>query len=335
MPSLPCLTAVLVLASGLAAQVTPHRRVIPKGLSGVFAGQNCRTFHGNAADRVMQLWYRGDLPKGFRINAIATRQSSLGGSQPFSYDTEIIFDNTTLGFGGLSKTLSKNLSANKTTVFKGKYNVTARRNAISDPNLTTPFFKFTRPFVFKGPNLIFQLSQINRKGGVTNIDCRVQNTDSVHTSSLPSCTSRRSLTAQWNAPNGYQLNLFFAPPSSTVLFLIGVENVQVGNQRLPIDLSVLGMKDLGLGVLPIFLVSASADVRGTARVTFPLPLPTDSLVLIAQAVHATNRNAAGLATTNTVTSIIGKSGLANFIQLQNNTVSGPNTVNVIIPFFVQ
>jgi hypothetical protein len=240
---------------------------------------------------------------------------------------EIKYINSPLTFSQFSPTLAQNLVGSVVTVLPQTTVNFAAAPPSQDPNAGIGWIPFVAPFVFSGPNLVTQV-----RGNMTSannqplvVDNYVQQAPTQHYSVGRSCGG--SLVASHDGTN-FVLFAQGVPSGNPVTFLIGRENVVLGNTRLPIDLSPIGMTGCELGLAPELYVPVTANAFGTATLTLKAPIPEESAVVHAQALHPTTTNASGLALTNTTASVLGNSGLCNFVF----SIDGVTAISGPLPF---
>ncbi len=310
-----------------------HSRLLqPKAVSGVFAGGHAAFVPGLPPSVTIQSWFTGaDVPR-FPITAGSLRGDSVFANPSGSVDLELTYVSSPVTFAQFSPTLAQNLVGTAVTVLP--------RTVINLPGSTPGdgpngghnwWIPFTAPFVFTGPNLvaqtrIFSFSSSNNQP--VFVDSYVQQAPTQHYSVGRSCGGNSSLVASHDGVN-FGLRAEGVPPTQTVAFLLGQENLALGNTRLPLDLSRLGMTGCELGLAPQLVLFATANAFGAATLTFPAAIPDESVAIHAQAFHRTNINPAGFALTNVATSVLGNKGMCNFVFSIDgvNAVSGPSPFN--------
>ena len=243
--SLPVVGVGLIaalLASALPAQTRTH--AVPKAVSGVFAGGHAAFFPGVPPTTTIQSWFTGRDVPSFPITAGSLRGDSAIVNPSASITLELTYISSPVTFAQFSPTLANNRAGTAVTVLP--------QTSISLP-ATTPgdgpnggnnwWLPFVAPFVFTGPNLVTQtriFSVTTSTNGPAFVDSYVQQAPTQHYSVGRSCGGFSSLAASHDGVN-FGLLAEGVPPTDVVAFLLGQENLALGNTRLPLDLSSLGM----------------------------------------------------------------------------------------------
>ena len=324
---LPCALASLCVLSALSAQVKPHERAFIKPLTGAFGNSGGRLDPIADSPRVDQHWFAGfNLPNPYIITETAARvDNSINTSTASTYKLTIVLENTKLGFSQLNPTPSKNLTTAAVTVFDAIVSYPSIA-ASTNPNVVHGWAKHTRPFVFRGPNLIVQrtlVSQPNKPSGARRVDgFNTKNISSFHARAGKTCGGQ--LAAAHTGTN-YVVTANSVPASKPVILMFSAENVRLGALRLPIDLTPAGFTGCELGVVPQVFVPIAANASGIASLSVPFQIPQTSTLISVQALHP--KGTSGWATTNVVNSVIGKAGLCNYLRVDKRGSVPPATAN--------
>lgn len=321
---------LLSLTTVAPAQTTAHERALPKAATGAWGNGNGiydPVAHGT---RINQLWFRGDnLPIPFVVREVGTRLGrQVTASAAAKFNFEVVFDNSSVTWATMNPDPTKNLGANATTLFSGTLDLKMTPPS-TNPNTADTWIKATRPFVYAGPSLLVQLkwtpgalNGIRRNNGFNTNNATGTN----HLSAGKSCGG--TLTASQSTSGMYSLSVTSAQPNALCVFMLGVENVAVGNIAFPVDLSPAGLTGCELGIDPLILLPTVSNASGTASLSFPFTVKTsDADVWSLQGLHASTANRAGLATTGVVTSVMGKIGLVRALRVDKRGTSGPTTWN--------
>lgn len=324
--------AAVSLAGSIVAQAP--ELTLPKALTNAWG--NGLAVYDAARDgtRTHQCWIRGDqLRSRFVIREIGERHDQ-GASDAMTLKLTYVIDNSSVTWATMDPDPTKNLSTSATTVFDASVNLPAVSAGLT-PNQAHFWAKFTRPFVFTGPNILVQKTWTppanttgRRRFDASNANPRA------NFNAGKSCGGQ--LRCSYDTTTGrYSMALTQAPASSLVLFMLGVENVALGALKFPIDLTGSGMKGCELGMWPLVLLPTQADATGNATLTFPFTLPTtDAVTWSVQAIHQSTNTSNGWATTNSVNSILGMTGLMRNLRVDNRGTKGPDTWNATGPIFM-
>ena len=275
-----------------------------------------------------QTWMRGDtVPRGLKIAELSTRRSMGSVAGPITAKFELVLENSTLTFAGMSQDQSKNLGKNATTVFSGKLSWPKLARS-TDPNLPTLWTKLSKPFVYVGPHLLVQFTVSGASfsaGRLYSDGLDMTRTTHIHFSSGKSCGSGQ-LSAGYDGKN-YLLALRGAAANSPLLYFFGNDKVRFGPTPLPLSLNGLGLRGCFLGVAPLVIAGSMTDKVGTHRLVLPFSLPTSTLSLSTQVLYTQATPSKNLATTNVMTSLLGNRGLLNMVYQGRLIRSGPFKAN--------
>jgi len=311
-------THILILTACLAAPVTSQAQqnvaAVPNAFSGAYAnGPGPWSLNPNTQlyPATLQWWYRGNSVGGTGVIKYLGLRDTRGNPTVTATETMTAkLDNSSLGFGGLNKTWSKNLSPSATQVFSSKLNWQVGNG--NDPNKGIVWVPASTPFVFTGPNLLVQsvatavTTSNNQPFGFDALDQGVLST--VHSTFGRSCGGQ--LAASY-MNNRFGLTVTGAAPNRPVTFAIGFNSERFNQQSLPMDLTPLGMQGCDLNIAPLLYAYATADKTGTATFSAPYTLPLASIMVKVQAHHPSAKTTLGIATTNATTSVVGSAGLCN------------------------
>jgi hypothetical protein len=118
-----------------------------------------------------------------------------------------------------------------------------------------------------------------------------------------------------------------AAPRSPVAYMFGKDKVRFGAVPLPLSLDGLGLRGCFLGIAPVVIAASITDSVGTHRLVIPYGLPSDTLTLSTQALYVQATPGNNLATTNVMTSLLGRQGLINMVYQGRLIRSGPFQAN--------
>ena len=273
-----------------------------------------------------QAWFRGDnLPQGgYLISAIGKRGNRGHSSAAYTANLQIRMENTAVTFP-LSRTLADNITDAATVVFTNKQiNVPARGPGM-DPLVPYDGWRVLDvPFLFTGtgPHFIMQRDFDTWVSTGTNWWDAVNQSGRTELHSIVGKTCGGSLFAN-SFPGNYTLTVTRVPPNSLVTLLFGFDNIVSGSLYFPLDLGYLGMTGCELSMMPVASQTIQSGPTGTGRIIIPYTLPTDSRILYVQALHPTNTNPAGWATTNGISSIFGNVGAFSGIFSLNGVTAEP------------
>ena len=263
-----------------------------------------------------QHWHRGDQLGGrILVREIGWRQSDRSTSLPaVTHTMEVVLSNTTAGFQ-LSKTFAQNLGTSTTFLKMKSVSFPRKTAAPKDPNVPTLWIKGDAPFIYRGPNFIYQVDlQTSPSWGSSgyNVDGYSTSSTPIHRQGQASCGG--SLTATYAAGN-YTLTMRGAPASTQALMCIS------GNLTL-VDLGAFFGTGCKWSVDPLLWVVVPVNASGTATLSLPWTVSTsDTLVLHAQGLHVKSSSPRGLVPTNVAHSALGPAGLNMYVY--NWTRGGP------------
>lgn len=251
-----------------------------------------------------QHWHRGDQ-LGYRriITNIGWRQHNNTLSLPaLKHRMEIVLGNTTAGFA-LSKTFANNLGTSKLFVKMKDISFPAASGAPKDPNTPLLWVKGDAPFLYTGPNFIYQIdvqTTTNWSSNGYNVDGYTA-TATMHRQGGKSCGG--TLSAGYSGTT-YSLTLSGAKPST-------IASIALGGRLFPSDIGGL----LGAGckwdVEPLAFFAVPTNASGGVSISAPWPITTDTLVIHAQALH--QGTGSGLVSTNRAASALGSQGLNMYV----------------------
>jgi hypothetical protein len=319
-------TALLLLAAcaPLMAQPAPHTTTSPAVFAGHFAPSANLAPHARSGGMI-QFWQRGDnFTPSQVILAVGVRpQNPVGATMTQSM--EIVFDNATVGFSGLSPTFATNFSSAQTVVF-ARRNISLAPVITPDANVPIVWMPLDVPWLFAGPHFLAQFDYGTAVSAVNTVhqsDAYLMNLahDTQHTQSSPSCGG--TLTASYDTSStSYRLGLVNALANGFVLHMISANNRRfAGAVPLPLLLDSVGMVGCYLGLDPLVYIPSVADGTGSDNQFVPFTVPTtNTAILYAQTLHA-SAGPLGIATSNLANSLMGGVGLTNY--LYNWTLDGP------------
>ena len=325
-PLVISLTAGL-LASTLPAQGRPH--TMPRAAAGVYAGGVAALIPGVPPSAALQQWFAGSEVPRFPITSGSLRQVRGLPAAAANIMLEIKYVNSALTFAQFSPTIANNLAGTSVTVLPMTALQFPLMPPTQDPNTPLGFIPYATPFMFTGPNLVTQVrfASIATTGNEPIlIDAWSQPSATQHLSLGRSCGG-----TLYSSHDGSNLSLFAqgVPPSKTMWFALGVDNLRLGATTLPIDLTYMGMAGCELGLAPSVVVPVAATLFGTATLMLKAAIPAESAAVYAQALHASTTSILGLATTNMTAIVLGNTGLCNqLFSIDGITaISGPFPYN--------
>ncbi len=264
-----------------------------------------------------QTWYRGDsLVRNSWIRQIGWRTDEHSASKAETVRLEIVLDNTGTSWNGLQKTFANNLTAPVTFFSMKTVNLPATP-MVPNPNVPSVWIPGDAPFRYRGPNLIVQVdNQTSANPGTSRyrLDGFSQDGGIFWNMQSGQGCSAAELTSNYTANNYiWRLQVTSAPPGSNVTFYLGWDNQKWGGKLLPYDLTTSGMPGCDMGINPIWNINRTADATGTATLDLRYRAGGNALILFGQAFHSHHNNAAGIATTNVASTLLGAQGVANYL----------------------
>jgi hypothetical protein len=322
---LTSVSITLLFPMSLAAQPAPHATTWPNALAGCYTnGSNAFPFARTGG--LFQLVNAGEFLDGPRpITHLGARPARGVSSAAQVLSMEVVMANTTVTPLTMTKDFATNRGPTSTTVFTRKQVNLAPLTSAMDPNATPAWLANDVPFAAIGPNLLVQFDfgpasaatdRTHRSDGIYQTSSATFHTSSVGTDCGGAATTSYSQPTWTFTLNG-------ATPNQPVIALIGVSSTRLGSSAvLPYRLDFAGMTNCFLRVDPLLVLPGIANASGGYTLGAQTTLiPGLTIAIHAQALHRTTANPAGWATSNLSTSLLGQSGMGNYVY--NWTVDGP------------
>lgn len=307
--ALTALACSAAFSSTATAQTTSVPITVPSLYKNTFATTRNLLPYGRTKSFI-QTWYSGtNLPNNTVVTAMGIRTNRGATQAARTHKLEIVLDSTKTTFSGISKTFTQNLSAKPTTFFKMKNLSLPAFTNHQDPNQPVVWIPGNTVFIYTGPNL---LVQFDVQTGTSPSSLPYYSDSYIGSPMASSGKSCGKSTLSQRVGTTYDLTVSGAPATVPVLFHVGLNNQTSNGARLPVDLSIIGMKNCNLYLHPLLTVGALTN--GSGSVTLNAPRTVGAFTGFVQASHPeTGANTANYVATNMVGRMFSGTGISTYL----------------------